>query len=151
MHQRFVLLKSLVLTLILSLLPMAARAGGIEVKPEVWIGGGVSYPDYHARAETCGRGGFGAVFAEHFTLGISGQADRDRFHYFVDGGVILPQVSFFVPYGRYQFGRRDDLDDNAWGWCAGIRMLGEGINLYVEFSEILEPEFNKAVTLGIQF
>ncbi|HET6462931.1 MAG TPA: hypothetical protein VFH33_03950 [Candidatus Krumholzibacteria bacterium] len=151
MHQRFVLLKSLVLTLIISLLPWAARAGGIEVTPEVWIGGGVSWPVYHAHSEACGRGGFGAVFAQHVTLGISGQADRDHFHYFVDGGVILPQVWFLVPYGRYQFGRRDDRDDNAWGWCAGMRLLGEGINFYVEASEILEPEYNKALSLGIQF
>jgi len=151
MHQRFVRLKSLVLTLIISILPLAARAGGIEVKPEVWMGGGVSWPDYHAHSEACARGGFGGVFAKHFTLGISGQVDRDRFHYFADGGVILPQVSFFEAYGRYQFGRRDDRDDNAWGWCAGIRMLGEGINLYLEASEILEPEFNKGLSLGIWF
>jgi hypothetical protein len=126
-----------------------ARAG--DITPEVWLGGGVSWPDYHHASETLGRGGIGAVLAEHFTLGISGQADRDHFHYFADGGVILPQVWFLVPYGRYQWGRRDDRDDNAWGWCAGLRLVGEGISVYVEASEILEPEFDKALTLGIWF
>lgn len=128
-----------------------ARADGFEVKPEFWIGGGVSWPDYHDHSEALARGGIGAIFAGHITLGASAQADRDHFHYFADAGVSLPQVSFFVPYGRYQFGRRDDGGDNAWGWCAGIRMIGEGINLYLEASEILEPEFNKALTFGVQF
>lgn len=122
-----------------------------DVHSEVWIGGGVSYPDYHGAAEACGRGGIGAVFREHFTLGISGQADRDHFHYFADAGVILPEVSFVVPYGRFQFGRRDDRDDNAMGWAAGVRVEGEVMSLYFEAHQIFEPEDNKGLSLGIWF
>jgi hypothetical protein len=129
----------------------AAPAHAGDIKPEVWLGGGASWPDYHGASETMARAGIGAVFASHVTLGASGQADRDHFHYFADAGVILPQVWFLVPYGRYQFGRRDDRDDNAWGWCAGIRLVGEGISVYVEANEILEPEFNKGLSLGIWF
>ena len=129
----------------------AAPAHAGDVTPEFWIGGGASWPDYHSASEVCVRGGLGAVFLNHLTLGASGQADRDHFHYFADAGVILPEVWFLVPYGRYQFGRRDDGGDNAWGWCAGVRLVGEGISFYVEASEILEPEFNKALTLGIWF
>ena len=129
----------------------AQTAHAADITPEVWFGGGASWPDYHNASEACGRGGIGAVFADHFTLGASGQADRDHFHYFADAGVILPEVWFLVPYGRYQFGRRDDRSDNAWGWCAGIRLVGDGISIYVEASEILEPEFNKALSLGIWF
>ena len=129
----------------------AAPAHAGDIKPEVWFGAGVSYPDYHDVSEAMVRGGIGGVFAEHFTLGVSGQADRDRWHYFVDGGVILPEVWFLVPYGRYQFGRRDDRDDNAWGWCAGLRLMGESISVYVEANEILEPEFNKGLSFGLWF
>jgi len=85
------------------------------------------------------------------TLGVSGQADNDHFHYFTDAGVILPGLGLFLPYGRYQFGRREDSNDNAWGWCAGIRLAGEGVSLYVEFNDIVEPESNRGVTLGIWF
>jgi hypothetical protein len=152
MQNRFTHLQFLYVTLLVVLLsPLSARADGLEIKPEVWLGGGVSWPDYHAHSEACARGGVGAVFAKYVTLGISGQADRDFFHIFADAGLIGPQVSFFVPYGRYQFGRRTDRDDDAWGWCAGIRMKGEGVDLYLEASEILEPEFNKALTFGIYF
>jgi len=152
MHPRFVPRCALILTLIVLALPAApARAGDPAIKPEVWIGGGVSYPDYHDVAETCGRGGIGAVFVEHLTLGASAQADRDHFHYFGDAGVILPQVWLFAPYGRYQFGRRDDRDENAWGWCAGLRLVGDGVCVYFEVNEILEPEFNKGLTMGIWF
>src|SRR5262249_23238258 len=35
-----------------------AHAG--DVSPEVWLGGGVSWPDYHGISETLGRGGIGA-------------------------------------------------------------------------------------------
>lgn len=150
MRNRLIHRQFFFVTLLVALaLSRAARAG--DISPEVWIGGGASWPDYHGTSESCARAGIGAVFAGHLTLGASGQADRDHFHYFADGGVILPEIWFFVPYGRYQFGRRDDRDDNAWGWCAGIRLEGEGISLYVEASEILEPEFNKSLTLGIWF
>jgi hypothetical protein len=148
MHHRITALIATLATLAgLSAAPVYAG----EIKPEVWFGGGVSYPDYHEISETMGRGGVGAVFAGHFTLGISGQVDRDRFHYFADGGVILPEVWFLVPYGRYQYGRRDDRDDAAWGWCAGLRLVGESISVYVEANEILEPEFNKGLSFGIWF
>lgn len=148
MHHRF----SLALLFLVATLPFGASpvvAGAIH--PEVWIGGGVSYPAYHNAAEACGRGGIGAVFRDHFTLGVSGQADRDRFHFFADAGVILPEVWFLVPYGRFQYGRRDDRDDAAKGWAAGIRLEGDGISLYVEANQIFEPEDDKGLTLGIWF
>ena len=50
-----------------------ARAG--DISPEFWFGSGASWPDYHGASETMGRGGIGAVFASHFTLGASGQVD----------------------------------------------------------------------------
>jgi hypothetical protein len=150
MHQRF----SPTILLIAFLIATLARVSPVlagDVHPEVWIGGGVSYPDYHGAAEACGRGGIGAVFMDHVTLGVSGQADRDHFHYFADAGVILPEVSFLVPYGRFQFGRRDDRDDNAMGWAAGVRVAGDVMSLYFEAHQIFEPEDNKGLSVGIWF
>jgi hypothetical protein len=151
MDKRFIPLRFIIITLlaVMTWAPNVQAGGG--VRPEVWLGGGVSWPDYHGTAEVCVRGGIGAVFLDHFTLGISGQADRDHFHYFADGGVILPEVWLLVPYGRYQFGRRADRDDNATGWCAGMRLEGEGVSMFVEFHQIVEPDDNKGISLGMWF
>jgi hypothetical protein len=150
MHQRFSPTILLIAFLIATLAHVSPVLAG-DVHPEVWIGSGVSYPDYHGAAEACGRGGIGAVFMDHVTLGVSGQADRDHFHYFADAGVILPEVSFLVPYGRFQFGRRDDRDDNAMGWAAGVRVAGDVMSLYFEAHQIFEPEDNKGLSVGIWF
>jgi len=131
--------------------PGASAATAGEIRPEVWIGGGVSYPEYHSAAETCGRAGIGAIFLDHLTLGASAQIDRDHAHYFADAGVILPEVWFLVPYGRFQYGRRDDRDDAAKGWAAGVRLEGDGASLYFEAHQIFEPEDDKGLSLGIWF
>ena len=151
MHKRFIHLRFIIVTLVAVMTWAPNVRAGEVVRPEFWVGGGVSWPDYHDTAEACARGGIGAVFKDHLTLGISGQADRDHFHYFADGGVILPEIGLLVPYGRYQFGRRDDSDDNATGWCAGVRLEGEGVSFYVEFHQIMEPDDNKGMSLGIWF
>jgi hypothetical protein len=150
MHHRFSL--AVLFIVAFAALPPAASAdtaGGI--RPEVWIGGGVSYPEYHDVPEACGRGGIGAIFLDHLTLGVSAQADRDHVHYFADAGVILPEISFLVPYARFQYGRRDDRDDAAKGWAAGVRLEGDGISLYFEAHKIFEPEDDKGLSLGIWF
>jgi hypothetical protein len=123
-----------------------------ELGPEVWIGGGVSYPDYHNSAEAYGRGGIGVILANRFTLGISAQADRDHFYYFADGGMLFRQVGgIFTPYGRFQIGRRDDRSDTAMGWAGGLRVEGDGIGFYFEANGIFEPEDDKGLSLGIWF
>src|SRR5262249_37912018 len=146
MHHRIASL-TVILATLAGLSAAPARAG--DVTPEVWMGGGVSYPDYHNVSETMGRGGIGAGFANHIPGGARGQVSRAHFHSFADAGVILPGVWFLVPSGRYQFGRREDRSENAWGWCAGLRLVGDSISFYVEANEILEPQFNKGLSLGI--
>ena len=127
----------------------AARA--MSVAPDVWFGGGFSYPKYHAASEACVRAGAGAVFASHLTLGVSGHADRDRFHYFGDAGVLFPGYGMFTPYGRFQVGRRDDRSDTAWGWCGGVRLSSYGVGLYLEWFSIQKPEQNYGLTFGMSF
>jgi len=147
--QRFLRPQIIVLFLAVTALAPGAHAG--DINPEVWIGGGISYPDYRDVPEACLRGGVGAVFREHVTLGVSGQADADHYYYFVDGGLILPEVWYFVPYARYQFGRRDDISDNAMGWCFGMRLTGDSASLFVEAHEITEPQDNKGISVGVWF
>jgi hypothetical protein len=118
---------------------------------EVWIGVGVSWPDYHELAMACVRCGVGAVLVDHVTLGASVQGDRDRFHYFADAGLILPLVWHFEPYARFQIGRRDDRDDTATGWAAGFRVGEEAVRFFVEVHGIVEPEENHGVSAGISF
>jgi hypothetical protein len=127
-----------------------ARADGIG--KEVWIGGGVSWPEYHDdTAMACLRGGIGAVFFNHVTLGASAQADRDHIYYFADAGLILPSLGLVVPYGRFQVGRRDDHDDTAMGWVGGVRVGDDVINFFVEAHGIFEPEKNLGASAGISF
>lgn len=120
---------------------------------EIWIGGGVSWPIYRDLATACGRGGIGAVFADHFVLGVSAQVDREHFHYFADAGLISPAVWGLEPYGRFQVGRRNDRDDTATGWAFGLRLGDtEGVtHLFLEGHGIIEPEENNGISFGIVF
>jgi hypothetical protein len=101
----------------------------------------------------CIRGGISAVFVDHVMVGISGQADRDRIHYFGDAGVIFPLVWGIEPYARFQAGRRDDRDDTALGWAAGFRLgdTGNAVKFFVEGHGIVEPEENNGISAGISF
>ena len=127
-----------------------ARADGVG--KEIWIGGGVSWPSYHDDTPmACVRGGIGAVFLKHATLGVSAQADRYHVHYFADAGVILPPLGLLIPYGRFQVGRRDDRDATAMGWVGGVRVGDDAINFFVEAHGIFEPEKNIGASAGISF
>lgn len=130
-------------------LPSGAVAAGLN--QEIWVGAGFSWPDYGEGAMACARGGFGLVFKRYVGLGISGQADRERVHYFGDASVFFPRFDLLEPYGRFQYGHRDDGGDAAMGWVAGIRARGDTIRAYVEVNQIFEPESNVGVTLGISF
>jgi hypothetical protein len=150
MHHRFSV--AVLFVVALTALPAGASAAGAgHVGREFWIGGGVSYPVYHNSAEACVRGGIGAIFLDHLTLGVSGQGDRDHAYYFADAGLILPEVWFLIPYGRFQYGGRDGTSDAAQGWAAGVRLEGDGISLYIEANQIFEPQDNKGLSMGIWF
>ena len=131
------------------IVPAASRAG--DIGTEAWFGSGISWPDYRDEPIVCARGGLGLLFKNVVGLGISGQADKDRFHYFGNASVILPAVGLFQPYGRFEVGRRDDRDDTAWGWAAGLRTGEEAIRFYLEANQIVEPDQDFGLTIGIAF
>ena len=136
---------------VLGLVLMPHVVLGGPVGKDFWVGGGVSWPDYREKAIACMRGGLGAVFFDHITLGISGHVDRERFHYFVDTSVISPPIGLMEVYGRFQIGRRDDRDDTAMGWAAGIRTGEDAIRVFVEGYSIFEPQENYGACVGISF
>ena len=136
--------------LLLGSLALPSSSAALDVGNEIWMGAGFSWPDYEDQVMACERCGFGLIFARHVGLGISAQADRDRIHYFGDASIYFPQFDMLEPYGRFQYGRRDDGDD-AMGWCVGLRAGGDSIRAYLEFNQIFEPENNYGVTLGIAF
>jgi hypothetical protein len=129
--------------------PAASRAGALGT--EVWLGTGVSWPDYHEKPIACVRAGLGLVFRNVVGFGISGQADKDRVHYFGNASVTLPTIGLVEPYGRFEMGRRDDRDDTAWGWVAGLRTGEEAIRFYLEANQIVEPEKDFGLSIGIAF
>ncbi len=146
-HTRQISIALVLLSLLV--VPPPAVAGGIG--KEVWIGAGWSWPGYGEGVMACARGGIGAVFARYLGLGISAQADLDHAYYFADASVFLPPLGLIEPYGRFQYGKRDDKDDAAMGWAAGIRTGQESIRLYLEGHQILEPEDNYGFSIGISF
>jgi hypothetical protein len=127
-----------------------ARAG--TVGKEAWIAGGVTWPAYYVSSGiACLRGGIGAVFLQHVTLGVSAQANRYHNYYFADAGLILPPLGLCTPYGRFQYGRRDDGDDAAMGWVGGFRLGEDSVQLFLEGHGVFEPERDAGVSLGISF
>lgn len=135
--------------LVLLLIPAVGRAGAVG--SEIWIGAGASWADGHEKGMACLRGGAGVVFARHFTLGLSAQADRNRYYYFADSSVIFPPLGLMEPYARFFIGRRDDVDDSAMGWAAGFRTGEDAIRVFLEGYGIFEPEGNYGVCVGISF
>jgi hypothetical protein len=133
----------------LLLLPSGAKAG--SVGKEFWVGGGAGWPEDNSKAGANIRGGAQLIFARHFTLGVSGQADRERYYYFADSSIIFPPLGMVEPYGRFQVGRRDDVDDTAMGWAAGLRMGEDSIRVFAEGYGIFEPAGNYGVCVGISF
>jgi len=126
-----------------------ARAGSIGT--ELWLGGGFSYPDYASGVRACARGGIGVVFKDHLALGVSSQVDRDHYHYFGDISVVLPPVGLSEPYARFQIGRREDVNDTAMGWAAGLRWGEDNLYFFLEANEIFEPEDSFGFTGGIAY
>jgi len=131
--------------------PINTRADSVH--KEIWIGAGVSWPEYRERASACTRGGIGAVIVDRVTLGASAQADRERWYYFADAGLIFPPVWGLEPYGRFQIGRRDDRDDTATGWAGGVRMGDPdgNVHIFLEAHGVVEPEKNNGISLGLSF
>ena len=139
---------ALVVSSALPFVPVA-RAGAVGT--QVWVGPGASWPDYNEKPIACVRGGIGVLLADHFTLGASGQADREHSYYFADASVIFPPVGLLEPYARFQFGRRDHSGDDAMGGSAGVRIGEDAIRLFAEGYWIFEPEDNYGVVFGISF
>ena len=137
--------------LLLGSLALPSSSAALDVGNEIWMGAGFSWPDYGDGAMACARGGFDLVFERYVGLGLSAQADRDRIHYFGHASVFFPRFDMLEPYGRFQYGRRDDGDDTAMGWAVGLRAGVDSIRAYLEFHQIFEPENNYGVTLGIAF
>jgi hypothetical protein len=148
-HSRVPIL--LVLAIVFSLvLPVRASAQG-TVGTEIWLGGGISWPDYADSGMASARGGLGVVFFRHLGIGISGQADRERYYYFADATLILPTTGLLEPYARFHIGRRDDTDDTATGWTGGVRMGEDAMRFFIEAHGIAEPEHVFGMSVGISF
>jgi hypothetical protein len=147
---RHILWTGMLLT-IFTLIPVrTVHAGGIG--KEIWVGAGAVWPDYHDReAMAVVRGGVGMVIARHVTLGVSAQADRDRWYYFADTSVIFPAMGLIEPYARFQIGRRDDVDDTAMVWSAGVRTGEDSIRIFIEGFGVFEPAENYGGCVGISF
>jgi hypothetical protein len=135
-------------TLLFTLVP---RAEAGQVKPEVWMTAGFVDPDYHDSPLAAGRAGGGIVAFTHVTAGASGQLDRDHYFYFGYVGVILPAIGVVEPYGRFHVGRRDDLDDTALGWTAGIRIGNGAASFLFEAYGVTEPGSCNGACVGISF
>jgi hypothetical protein len=127
-----------------------ARAGG-AIGKEVWLGSGVNRPDYTEDYIAVFRVGGGLTAVERFTLGANLQADRDHWFAFGYVGVILPAFGLVEPYGRFHYGRRDDIDDDFMQWTAGLRYGVDEVGLYLEAFGIIEPGYGTGVCLGVIF
>lgn len=150
MRSRIILLLVVVGILGFSLLVATDAAAG-SVGTELWMAGGFSFPDYADIVRACARGGVSVVFMDRFTLGVSGQADRDRYYYFGDASILLPPMGLTVPYARFQVGRRDDVSDTAMGWAAGLRLGEENLSFFLEAHQIFEPDNNFGFSGGISY
>jgi hypothetical protein len=146
-HTRHISIAIVLLGLLV--VPRSAVSGGIGT--DIWIGAGWSWPDYGDGTMACARGGISAVIARYAGLGVSAQADNDRVFYFADASVYLPRLGLIEPYGRFQYGKPDDKDDEAMGWAVGIRTGEDEIHLYLEGHQILEPGDNYGFSIGISF
>jgi hypothetical protein len=65
---------------VLSIPARFARAGGVG--GDVWLTGGFVSADYKDAYLACIRGGAGPEFLGRFSVGLSGQVDRERYFYF---------------------------------------------------------------------
>jgi hypothetical protein len=132
--------------------PIGSRADVLG--HEIWMGAGVSWPEYRDMASACARGGIGAILYNRVTLGVSAHADRERWYYFADAGLILPSVWGVEPYGRFQIGHRDDVDDTATGWVGGVRFGdpdGSNVHVFLEGHGVVEPQKNNGISFGLSF
>jgi hypothetical protein len=129
--------------------PSSARAG--EFTHEVWAAGGFNNSDYAEDIRACLRGGVGAIFEDRVGLGASFQVDRDRWYYFGYASVFLPKFGMFEPYARLHIGQRDDVDETAYGWTAGLRMGDSGVYLFLEAHGIRQPGYSDGASFGICF
>ena len=118
---------------------------------EWWFGAGVNRPDYNDRYIAVGRAGVGLTVVEHFTLGANIQGDRDHWFGFGYVGVVLPAFGLVEPYGRFHYGRRDDINDDFMQWTAGLRYGVEEVKLYLEAFGIIEPGYGTGVCFGVTF
>jgi hypothetical protein len=148
-HTRHLSIALVLLSLLL--VPPPAVAGGIG--KEIWVGAGWAWPEYEDDdgAMACARGGIGALIGRHAGLGVSAYADRKRAYFFADASIFLPPLGLVEPYGRFQYGRRDDRDDAAMGWVLGARTGQESVRFFLEGHQIFEPEDNYGFSLGISF
>jgi len=126
-----------------------ARAGAL--KPEIWMSGGFVDASYHDSPLACARAGAGIEAFKHLTFGVCVQADRDRYFNFGYVGVVLPALGLFEPYGRFQAGRRDDLDDTALGWTAGLRVGNGTVNFLMEVHGVTQPGSSNGASVGVSF
>ncbi|MDH4337521.1 MAG: hypothetical protein OEX18_09645 [Candidatus Krumholzibacteria bacterium] len=128
----------------------AARAGG-ALGMEWWFGAGVNRPDYNDRYIAVGRAGAGVTVLERFSLGVNVQADRDRWFRFGYAGVVLPAIGLVEPYGRFHYGRRDDIDDDFMQVTGGLRYGVDEVKLFLEVFGIIEPGYGTGVCFGVTF
>lgn len=133
------------------LLPGSPSTAGQTVGMEWWIGGGFVNADYYHEPIAVLRGGAGAVVLERFTIGANLQADREHQFGFGYVGLILPAIRSVEPYGRFHFGRRDDIDDTALGWTGGFRYGERALKIYLEAFGVIEPGYGTGACFGITF
>jgi len=138
-----------VLLFLLSTHATQARAGAL--KPELWISGGFVNASYHDSPLACGRAGAGIEAFKYATFGICVQADREHYFNFAYVGAVFPTIGLFQPYGRFQFGRRNDLDDTALGWTFGLRMGNGVVNFLMEAHGVTEPGSSNGASVGLSF
>jgi hypothetical protein len=134
---------------VLSIPARFARAGGVG--GDVWLTGGFVSADYKDAYLACIRGGAGPEFLGRFSVGLSGQVDRERYFYFAYAGAVLPRVGMLEPYARFHAGRRDDVDDTALGWSAGVRIGNGTTYLLLEVHGVLEPGHSNGASMGVSF
>jgi hypothetical protein len=129
--------------------PRAAFGG--EFQHEVWLAGGFNNTDYADDVRACFRGGVGTVFEQYVGLGASVQVDRDRWYYFGYASVFLPKMGMLEPYARLHIGRRDDTDETAYGWTAGLKLGDAGVFLFIEAHGIRQPGYSDGASVGLSF
>jgi hypothetical protein len=128
----------------------APRAGGV-LGAEVWLGAGVVRPDYNDGYISVGRVGAGVTVVKHFDFGANIQWDRDHWFGFGYVGVVLPAFGSVEPYGRFHYGRRNDIDDNFTEWTFGLRYGTDTAKLFLEAFGIIEPGYGDGVNFGVTF